>query len=109
MPSLGTKKDFAKRDMNFFADFTAAAAKMTRFLGYGVVVGIVVVAAIVGIVVYGIIRNAIVQAAINELNNQLQSEEYAGLEARAAELQQDLNDFAAKHRAHYNSLVSFLN
>ena len=24
-------------------------------------------------------------------------------------LQQDLNDFAAKHRAHYNSLVSFLN
>ena len=92
MPSLGTKKDFAKRDMNFFADFTAAAAKMTGFLGYGVVVGIVVVAAIVGIVVYGIIRNAIVQAAINELNNQLQSEEYAGLEARAAELQQDLND-----------------
>ena len=92
MPSLGSKKDVVKRDMNFFAEFTANAAKMTRLLGYGVVAGVIVVLAIVAIIVYLVIRNAIVSATINELKNTLASEEYAGLEARASQLQQELND-----------------
>lgn len=92
MPSLGSKKDVVKRDMNFFAEFTANAAKMTRLLGYGVVAGVVVVLAIVAIIVYLVIRNAIVSATINELKNTLASEEYAGLEVRASQLQQELND-----------------
>ena len=93
MPSLGSKKDISKRDMNFFADFTAAAAKMTRFLGYGVVVGVVVVAAIVAVIIYCAIRNMITKAAIDELRATLASPEYSGLEARATELQQELNDY----------------
>lgn len=92
MPSLGSKKDVVKRDMNFFAEFTANAAKMTRWLGYGVFVGIVVVLAIVAVIVFGVIRNMIMKAAITELQNTLASEEYAGLEGRAAELQAELND-----------------
>jgi len=92
MPSFGSNKDVVKRDMNFFAEFTANAAKMTRWLGYGVFVGIVVVLAIVAVIVYGVVRNLIVKAAITELETQLASEEYAGLEGRSAELQQELND-----------------
>jgi len=92
MPSFGSNKDVVKRDMNFFAEFTANAAKMTRMLGYGVFAGIVVVLAIVAVIVYGAIRNVIMKAAITDLQNTLASEEYAGLEGRAAELQNELND-----------------
>ena len=93
MPSLGSKKEIAKRDLNFFADFTAAAAKMTRLLGYGIFAGVVVVAAILAVIGYCVVRNIITQAAIDELNKTLQSEEYSGLENRAVELQKELSDF----------------
>lgn len=93
MAGLGSKKDIAKRDLNFFAEFTAAAAKMTRLLGYGVVVGIVVVAIIVGFIVWGIIRNAITQSSINELEALLASEEYAGLQEDAVRLNSELTGF----------------
>lgn len=90
MPSLGSKKDIQKRDLNFFAEFTANAAKMTRMLGYGVVVGIVVVALIVGVIVWGFIRNMIAQSQIDELKATLESDEYKNLDAEAANLQQQL-------------------
>ena len=93
MAGLGSKKDIAKRDLNFFAEFTAAAAKMTRLLGYGVVVGIVVVAIIVGFIVWGIIRNAITQSAINDLEALLASDEYAGLQEDAVRLNSELTGF----------------
>ena len=93
MPSLGSKKDIQKRDLNFFAEFTAAAAKMTRMLGYGVVVGIIVVALIVGVIVWGFIRNMITQSQIDELRATLESDEYKNLDAEAAELRQQLSSY----------------
>ena len=93
MPSLGSKKEFQKRDLNFFADLTAAAAKMTRVIGYFVFIGIIVVAAIVAVIVYCAIRNAITQAAINDVQATLDSEEYKNIESRATELKKELDDY----------------
>jgi hypothetical protein len=93
MASLGSKKDIQKRDLNFFAEFTAAAAKMTRLLGYGVVVGIVVVALIVGVIVWGVIRNMITQDSIDKLNNELNSPPYSEIEQKAQSLQAQLSTF----------------
>ena len=39
------KKILAKKDVNFFAEFTANAARAARMLGYAVAVGVLVVSA----------------------------------------------------------------
>ena len=60
MASFGSKKEFSKRDMNFFAEFTAAAARATRLIGYIAVLMVVAVVAIILSLVYCIIRNIVI-------------------------------------------------
>ncbi|MBP5655831.1 MAG: PilN domain-containing protein [Clostridiales bacterium] len=86
------KRLLAKRDMNFFAEFTANAAKMRRMFGYAVVIGVIVVGVLLAIVGYDLVRNALIKAEITSLELILNSEEYAHLEERAQELARELEE-----------------
>ena len=86
------KRLLAKRDMNFFAEFTANAAKMRRMFGYAVVIGVIVVGVLLAIVGYDLVRNFLIKAEITKLELVLSSEEYATLEDKAKELQRTLEE-----------------
>ena len=76
--------------MNFFAEFTASAAKAARLLTYAVLFGIAVVGIILVFIVIGIVRNTIIKGQITDLENQLASDEYANLEVQASALAETL-------------------
>ena len=87
-----SKKILAKKDVNFFAEFTANAAKQARMLGYGVAVGILVVFVVVAFIVAFFIRNTIIKGQIRDLENLLASPDYASLEHDAELLTEQLNE-----------------
>ena len=66
-----SKKLLAKKDVNFFAEFTANAAKAARMLGYGVAVGFLVVFVVLTFIVAFFIRNTIIKGQIRDLENTL--------------------------------------
>jgi len=86
-----SKKLMAKKDMNFFAEFTANAAKAARMLGYGVAAGVLVVFVVLAFIVAFFIRNTIIKGQIRDLENLLASPDYASLEAEYAQLTEKLN------------------
>lgn len=87
-----SKKLLAKKDVNFFAEFTANAAKAARMLGYGVAVGVLVVFVVITFIVAFFIRNTIIKGQIRDLENLLASPEYATLEQDYAVLTEQLNE-----------------
>ena len=87
-----SKKLLAKKDMNFFAEFTANAAKQARMLGYAVAAGILVVFVVLAFIVAFFIRNTLIKNDIRNLENLLASPEYATLEQEYALLKEKLND-----------------
>ncbi|MBQ1571473.1 MAG: hypothetical protein IIZ78_10145, partial [Clostridiales bacterium] len=87
-----SKKLLAKKDVNFFAEFTANAAKAARMLGYGVAVGVLVVFVVLAFIVAFFIRNTIIKGQIRDLENLLASPEYATLEQDYAVLTEQLNE-----------------
>ena len=87
-----SKKLLAKKDVNFFAEFTANAAKAARMLGYGVAVGVLVVFVVLTFIVAFFIRNMIIKGQIRDLENLLASPEYATLEQDYAVLTEQLNE-----------------
>lgn len=86
------KRLLAKKDMNFFAEFTANAAKQARLLGYAVVAGFLVFFVVLTFIIALFIRNTLIKADIARLEAKLQSDEYSGLEQEAAVLTEQLND-----------------
>jgi len=93
------KKLLAKKDMNFFAEFTANAAKQARLLGYGIVVGVLVVVVVLAFIIAFVIRNSIKKTEINELKALLDSPDYASLEADAEQLTAQLNEMENNYYA----------
>ncbi len=87
-----SKKLLAKKDVNFFAEFTANAAKAARMLGYGVAIGVLVVFVVLAFIVAFFIRNTIIKGQIRDLENLLASPEYATLEQDYAVLTEQLNE-----------------
>ena len=87
-----SKKLLAKKDVNFFAEFTANAAKAARMLGYGVAVGVLVVFVVLAFIVAFFIRNTIIKGQIRDLENLLASPEYSSLEQDYALLTEQLNE-----------------
>ena len=85
------KRIMAKKDMNFFAEFTANAAKAARMLGYGVAIGFLVVFVVLGLIVAFFIRNQIIKGQINDMKELLAGPNYASLEAEATQLTEELN------------------
>lgn len=90
MASGINKKLLAKKDMNFFREFTANAARAARMLGYAMALGILVVIIVLGLIGAFAVRNYMKQQDINAINLELQSPEYAGLEEKAKQLQEEL-------------------
>ena len=88
------KRLLAKKDINFFAEFTANAAKAARMLGYGVAVGVLVVFVVLAFIVAFFIRNTIIKSQIRDLENILASPDYASLEQEYALLNEQLNDMS---------------
>ena len=86
MANNANKKIIVKKDMNFFAEFTASAAKTARLLTYAILFGAAVVVVILAFIVVGIVRNTIIKGQITALENQLASDEYANLETQASAL-----------------------
>ena len=87
-----SKKLLAKKDMNFFAEFTANAAKAARMLGYAVAAGILVVFVVLAFIVAFFIRNTLIKNEIKALDNLLKSPEYAYLEDEYKQLKEQLNE-----------------
>lgn len=87
-----SKKLLAKKDMNFFAEFTANAAKQARLLGYAVAAGILVVFVVLAFIVAFFVRNTLIKNDIRALENLLASPEYASLEQEYAILKEKLNE-----------------
>jgi len=87
-----SKKLLAKKDMNFFAEFTANAAKAARMLGYGVAIGVLVVFVVLAFIVAFIIRNQLIKNQIKALRDLLASPDYATLEQEYAMLTEKLNE-----------------
>lgn len=87
-----SKKILSKKDVNFFAEFTANAAKAARMLGYGVAVGVLVVFVVVAFIVAFFIRNTLIKGQIRDLENLLASPDYASLEKDAELLSEQLNE-----------------
>ena len=90
MASGINKKLLAKKDMNFFREFTANAARAARMLGYAMAVGILVVLVVLGLIGAFAVRNYMKQQDINAINAELAGPEYAGLEEKARQLQEEL-------------------
>lgn len=92
MANNANKKIIVKKDMNFFAEFTASAAKAARLLTYAILFGAAVVGVILIFIVIGIVRNAVIRGQIADLEAQLASPEYANLETEAAALAETLKN-----------------
>ena len=90
MASGINKKLLAKRDMNFFREFTANAARAARMLGYAMVGGILVVIIVLGLIGFLAVRNFMKQQEIDAINAELAGPDYAGLEEKAKQLQEEL-------------------
>ena len=98
MANSANKKIIVKKDMNFFAEFTASAAKTARLLTYAVLFGAAVVVVILAFIVVGIVRNTIIKGQIASLEAQLASPESANLETEASALAETLK---AKNNYYY--------
>lgn len=92
MANNANKKIIVKKDMNFFAEFTASAAKAARLLTYAILFGAAVVGVILIFIVIGIVRNAVIRGQIADLEAQLASPEYANLETQASALAETLKN-----------------
>lgn len=90
MASGINKKLLAKKDMNFFREFTANAARAARMLGYAMALGILVVIIVLGLIGAFAVRNYMKQQEINAITAELAGPDYAGLEEKARQLQEEL-------------------
>ncbi|MBO7451760.1 MAG: hypothetical protein J6U54_15560 [Clostridiales bacterium] len=87
MASLG-KREFAKKDMNFFSEFTASSQAMARVLGYMIFAGIIVVSLLVILVIVEFVRWGVVKGQVKYYDNLFQTEEYRTMQDEAIELAQ---------------------
>ncbi len=85
MASYG-KKDFAKRDMNFFSEFTASSQAFARAAGWIVVFSIAVVAITVLFCIYKFVDYGIVNSKVETYDKKFDTDEYRNLKIDAEEL-----------------------
>ena len=89
-----SKREFAKKDMNFFSEFAASSQAMARIMGYMIIIGIVVVGLMVTLCIIQFIRWGVIKAEVKKYDDLFATEEYTGLQGEADEL--------AKKSAHIN-------
>jgi len=92
MALIGSRKDIAKNDMNFFAAFTESARKTAQILLTAILIGLIFVGAFVIWWLYWIFSNMGVKSDIKDLQEQLADPVYADLEIEAQDLQNEINE-----------------
>ena len=90
MANLGPAKSYAKKDLNFFAQFTAKARKQARVLAIVVLAALIVVGFFVLWTGWALFNNLRVQGQVNDLTVELQDPKYANLDIEAKNLEQEV-------------------
>ena len=90
MANIGPGKGYAKKDLNFFAQFTAKARQQARALAIVVLVALVVVGIFVIWTLIALVKNLTVSSKVNELTLELQDPKYANLDIEARNLEQQI-------------------
>ncbi|MCQ2504823.1 MAG: PilN domain-containing protein [Saccharofermentans sp.] len=90
MANIGPGKGYAKKDLNFFAQFTAKARQQARALAIVVLVALVVVGIFVIWTLISLVKNLTVSSKVNELTLELQDPKYANLDIEARNLEQQI-------------------
>lgn len=85
MASLN-KKDYAKRDMNFFSEFTASSQAFARAAGWVVIFSIAVIAVTVLICIAKAVNYGVINNSVNEYDKKFNTDEYRNLKIQAEEL-----------------------
>ena len=96
MANIG-KREFAKKDMNFFSEFAASSQAVARIMGYMIIGGIVVAAALVTACVILFGRWALLKAEVKSYDEKFKKPEYANLQSEADALSQEaahINQYA---------------
>jgi len=91
MAFLGSRKEYSKKDINFFEEFTASARKQAQVLAAVVFIGVIAIGLCLAVLAFNWIRNANVSGEIKALNQTLESDEYKDLELISANLQAEVN------------------
>ena len=91
MALLGSRKEYSKKDINFFEEFTASARKQAQVLAAVVFIGVIAIGLCLAVLAFNLVRNAGVSGEIRNLQATLDSEEYVGLELKAQNLQAEVN------------------
>lgn len=86
-----SRKEYSKKDINFFEEFTSSARKQAQVLAAVVFIGVIAIGLCLAMLAFNLVRNATISKEIANLEATLQSEEYAGLELKAQNLQAEKN------------------
>lgn len=90
MANLGSAKGYAKKDLNFFAQFTAKARKQARVLAIVVLAALIVVGFFVLWTGWALFNNLRVKGQVDDLTTELQDPKYANLDIEAKNLEQEI-------------------
>ena len=82
MANIG-KREFAKKDMNFFSEFAASSQAVARVMGYMIIGGIVVAAILITACVVLFVRWGILKAEVKKFDDKFASSEYSTLQSDA--------------------------
>ena len=90
MANIGPGKNYAKKDLNFFAQFTAKARQQARVLFFVVLASLAVVGVFVLWTGIELFKNLAVSKKVNDLTVELQDPKYANLDIEAKNLEQEI-------------------
>ena len=85
MASLG-KREFAKRDMNFFSEFAASSQASARMIRNMIIGGIVILGILVAVIFFLLAKLGITNSEIKAYDEKFKSEEYVNAQSKAVEL-----------------------
>lgn len=90
MANIVPGKGYAKKDLNFFAQFTAKARKQARILFFVVIASLAIVGIFVLWFIIELVKNIAVKADVDELTIELADPKYANLDIEAKNLEQEI-------------------
>ena len=94
MASIG-KREFAKKDMNFFSEFAASSQASAKMIRNMVIGGIIVLGLLIAWIFFLLAKLGITNAEIKKYDDKFKSQEYVEAQSKAIEL--------AAESAHINS------
>ena len=90
MANIGPGKGYAKKDLNFFAQFTAKARKQARILLFVVFASLAIVGVFAVWTLIEWVKNIAVKSDVEDLTIELQDPKYANLDIEAKNLEQEI-------------------